>query len=174
MAVDEAFTNVIRHTYRMEFGQKVRVRLSFLENDHLHIELEDDGPPMDPARIKSRALEEIKPGGLGVHFIHTIMDRVEYLPGDSGNSLRMWKYLKSQPCPKEENEEKRKADLLQALLDIGQSLPWILDISTLLALIVKKVKELMNCQGASVLLLDRENHELVFHTVLDEIGRAHV
>ena len=33
---------------------------------------------MDPAVIKSRNLDEVRPGGLGVHIIKAVMDEVSY------------------------------------------------------------------------------------------------
>jgi sigma-B regulation protein RsbU (phosphoserine phosphatase) len=170
LAVDEAFTNIIRHTYQMDLGKRIYVRLFFTENDHIEIELKDDGPPLEVANIKNRCLEEIRPGGLGVHFIQSIMDTVEYLPQETmGNVVRMRKYLKNvRPGSKPMEETRKNPQLLAALLEIGQSLPWILDLDTLLNLIVKRVKNLMESEGASVILLDEARQELVFHTVLDE------
>ena len=38
----------------------------------------DYGRYIDPSRIASRPLDEIRPGGLGVHLIRSTMDVVEY------------------------------------------------------------------------------------------------
>jgi len=44
----------------------------------LRIVLEDEAEQVDPATIKSRDLEEVRPGGLGVHIIKSVMDEVKY------------------------------------------------------------------------------------------------
>ncbi|NUM37212.1 MAG: ATP-binding protein [Candidatus Brocadiae bacterium] len=94
LAIDEAFTNIIKHSYKMDFSQKVRLVFSFEENSHLGIEIQDDATPLNKEKIKSRNLEEVRPGGLGVHLIHCIMDKIEYTPGKKkGNSLYMYKKL---------------------------------------------------------------------------------
>lgn len=170
LAVDEAITNVIRHTYRMDTGQRIRLHIICAEGSHLDIEIADDGPPVDVAAIKRRSLEEVRPGGLGVNFIREIMDSVEYLPQrPAGNVLRMRKYRKdNRPCAGRLQDAGKDPQLLSALLEIGQSLPWILHLQTLLDMIVRRVTELMRSEGASVLLLDEERQELVFHTLLDD------
>ena len=44
--------------------------------------------------MKGRNLDDLKPGGVGVHIIHTAMDEVEFKQGDDcGMQLRMVKYL---------------------------------------------------------------------------------
>jgi sigma-B regulation protein RsbU (phosphoserine phosphatase) len=45
------------------------------------------------AEIEPRDLDDVRPGGLGVHFMREIMDEISYLPqeGDYGNILRMVK-----------------------------------------------------------------------------------
>jgi anti-sigma regulatory factor (Ser/Thr protein kinase) len=94
LAVDEAFTNVIRHTYRMDFAGKITLIASFRENSHAEIRLIDQGPPIDPRSLKGRDLEEVQPGGLGLHFIRNTMDEVEFTPLPDGNALRLFKRCK--------------------------------------------------------------------------------
>jgi sigma-B regulation protein RsbU (phosphoserine phosphatase) len=57
--------------------------------------LTDYGLPACPEKIKPRALDDIRPGGLGCHFIKEVMDEVEYLPlqDKTGNQLRMVKQI---------------------------------------------------------------------------------
>ena len=43
----------------------------------------DHGHLADVAKIKPRALDEIKNGGLGTYFINTIMDRVEFIKAEN-------------------------------------------------------------------------------------------
>lgn len=96
LAVDEACTNIIRHAYRD--GREGRIVVTFVAlPDALEIHLRDFGVPADEATFKPRDLTEIRPGGLGVHFIRSVMDRVEYLrPSDGGTLLRLVKFRKPE------------------------------------------------------------------------------
>ena len=46
--------------------------------EHFEVRIVDYGEFVDPAQMKGRDLEDVKPGGLGLHFIHSVMDHVEY------------------------------------------------------------------------------------------------
>ena len=48
---------------------------------------------MDPEKLRGRRLDEIKPGGLGLHFIRQSMDVVEFKRAQGANLLRLIKYL---------------------------------------------------------------------------------
>ena len=59
--------------------------------------IEDNGIKSDPESMKGRDLDDLKPGGLGIHFIKKVFDVFEL---DSrkkdGNRLRLIKYLKGK------------------------------------------------------------------------------
>jgi len=76
LAADEALTNVIRHAYQGGPG-KMTVFVKALE-DHIEIVVEDQGKKFDPTQVPPPELPRHKPGGLGVHFIRTIMDEMVY------------------------------------------------------------------------------------------------
>ncbi|WP_372365920.1 SpoIIE family protein phosphatase [Candidatus Uabimicrobium sp. HlEnr_7] len=166
LAVDEAFTNIIRHGYKMDFAQKIDIYLKIHEGRYFKIILQDDAAIIDKNCIKSRCLSEIKPGGLGVHFLYTIMDYVEYTTIDERNALVMTKHLQEKSHTNRLTASSHQ--LLQTLLDIGRYVHQILDLDTLLNVIVTEVKNLIQCESVSVLLEDRNTQELFFHTVLDE------
>jgi serine/threonine-protein kinase RsbW len=99
-SVDEALANIIRHAYQGQRGLPIEVTCWRLPPDPLtnqpgglEILLSDSGPPVDPAKLRGRALEEIRPGGLGLHFIKQSMDVVEFRRKNGKNLLRMVKYL---------------------------------------------------------------------------------
>ena len=69
-------------------------------HEGLEILLSDRGPAVDPAKLRGRRLDEIKPGGLGLHFIRQSMDTVEYQRGRGINRFRMVKYLPQSESPK--------------------------------------------------------------------------
>ena len=71
------------------------------------IVLPEDWPPdtVDPAKVKPRPLDEIRPGGLGTYFIQRIMDEFRFTVPESGkgNLLIMKKRLdKANEAPSHE------------------------------------------------------------------------
>lgn len=91
VAIDEACTNIIRHALR---GNPSPVQLECrLEPGLLGIVLRDFGTPCDPSLLKGRSLEDIRPGGLGVHIIKKVFDRVEYAPQPVGSKLFLEKRI---------------------------------------------------------------------------------
>lgn len=87
--VDEAVQNVIRHAYAGADGQ-VRIDLC-LEGDQLLVAVEDFAPSGRETELRSRDLDEVRPGGIGVHLIRRLMDDVKFEASESGhgNVLRM-------------------------------------------------------------------------------------
>ena len=103
LAVDEAITNVIRHGYRGQTDRPIWLKLTPLhDRDRIGLEvvIEDESDGVDLSRIKGRPLEEIRPGGLGVHIIQKMMDHVEYSHCEKakGLKLRMCKW-RSRTAP---------------------------------------------------------------------------
>ena len=106
-SVDEALANVVRHAYAGKPGLPIEVTCRRLWDDSdppslrgLEIVLEDSGAEADPKKLRGRSLEEVKPGGLGLHFIKASMDVVEFSRKNGKNLLRMVKYL-APPKPGE-------------------------------------------------------------------------
>ena len=94
IAVDEACQNVIRHAYNGDDNGAVELDV-LRDGDDLVVELRDYAAPVDVSKIKPRELDDVRPGGLGTHFIREVMDTVEFLrPADGeGNLLRMVKRI---------------------------------------------------------------------------------
>jgi anti-sigma regulatory factor (Ser/Thr protein kinase) len=81
LAVDEALTNVIRHGYQGRADGPIWVALQPVDDPEkpgFRIVVEDEGLQVDPKEICSRDLEDLRPGGIGVHIIRQVMDEVEY------------------------------------------------------------------------------------------------
>ena len=100
MAVDEACQNVIRHAYRGDPDGVIELEVRCTGNE-LQIAVRDFAPPVDPSRIRPRPLDELRPGGLGTHLIHSAMDHTELgkPPSGPGNLLRMVKRLARKGAP---------------------------------------------------------------------------
>jgi anti-sigma regulatory factor (Ser/Thr protein kinase) len=94
LALDEACTNVIRHAYGERSDQRIVLSFIVLE-DRLEVQVRDFGVPPDLSALAPRDLDEIRPGGLGLHFIKGAMDEVDYeLPEGGGCVLRLVKFRK--------------------------------------------------------------------------------
>lgn len=92
LAVDEACSNIIRHAYDGAHDQPINVTCKLLNNG-VEIIICDFGKNIRKSEIKSRDLEEVRPGGLGVHLIQSVMDKVKYeRMGRKGNKLTLAKY----------------------------------------------------------------------------------
>ena len=122
-AVDEAITNIMRHAYKNHPGKPIEIQIHRVgqpeavrgrqpskapKGSGFEILLSDRGPAVDPAKLRGRRLDEIKPGGLGLHFIRQSMDVVEFKRARGSNLLRLVKYL--QPA-NALDREKRREDL---------------------------------------------------------------
>lgn len=82
LAVDEALANVIRHGYDSRPDGRIWMSIQLVEEPtpRFRIEIEDEGRQVDPATITSRDLDEIRPGGLGVHIMREVTDACDFEP----------------------------------------------------------------------------------------------
>jgi anti-sigma regulatory factor (Ser/Thr protein kinase) len=94
MAINEACMNVIQHAYGIKEDGEVILEF-WQDGQDMVIRIHDFAEKIDRSNIKSRDLDDIRPGGLGVHLITKMMDSVEYLDGQDGvgNMLQMRKRL---------------------------------------------------------------------------------
>lgn len=95
LAVDEALTNVIRHGYGGPCDEPIDIRINQVQSgteQAICVVIRDFAKPVDAAVITGRALQDVRPGGLGVHIMRTVMDEVTYVPlEDGGTRLTMLK-----------------------------------------------------------------------------------
>jgi serine/threonine-protein kinase RsbW len=99
-SVDEALANVMRHAYGGKPGLPIEMSCRRLEQGGqnsapggIEILLADQGVPVKLSALQGRPLDQIRPGGLGLHFIRQSMDEVEFSRKKGKNLLRMVKYL---------------------------------------------------------------------------------
>jgi anti-sigma regulatory factor (Ser/Thr protein kinase) len=102
LAVDEGCTNIIRHCYRDCKEDYIVIRIRLYSN-RIEVLLRDFGEEIDVDKLREcvesrrRELEEqgpVRPGGLGVMLIHSIMDRVQYKSSQKyGTVLKLVKYV---------------------------------------------------------------------------------
>jgi len=90
LAVHEACANVIEHGYQGDTTQRIDLTVHVVP-ECFTVEIRDYGRQQDIAAIKPRPLHQVRPGGLGTHFMQTLMDDVTYDSSDAGTLLRMTK-----------------------------------------------------------------------------------
>ena len=98
LAVDEAITNVIEHAYHGDGNGLITVTCGRQSRDFV-VEIRDNGEPFDEGGYRdpkiNGSLSERSIGGLGLHFMRKLMDRVEFHHGRaSGNLTIMVKRVK--------------------------------------------------------------------------------
>lgn len=99
LAVDEAATNVIEHSYGGDDQGDIKITCQNVSNG-FKIILVDHGKPFNPEKVKkpniNLPLEEIHPRGLGMYFMRQVMDEVifEFSP-KLGNKVTMIKRVKA-------------------------------------------------------------------------------
>lgn len=97
LATDEACTNIIEHAYNGASDGAIRV-CCWVEEGAFTVQFHDQGVAFDPAQVREPLLSEEladRPlGGLGMHFMRSLMDDVRFdFDPVEGNLLTMSKRL---------------------------------------------------------------------------------
>ncbi|HEX3863587.1 MAG TPA: ATP-binding protein [Stellaceae bacterium] len=96
LALEEAVMNVISHAFEgIPPPYRITVRLSVMPQTVM-AEIIDNGRPFDPTAAPDPnltiPLDERHPGGLGIHLMRSVTDRLDYHRSSDGNNvLRMEK-----------------------------------------------------------------------------------
>jgi len=105
LACDELLSNVMNYAYADEAEHEIQVMLA-LAGEHLIVTVSDDGMPFNPLQHRvadtDSGLEERQVGGLGIHLVRSVMDRVSYRRQTGRNVVTALKYLN-------ENDASRQA-----------------------------------------------------------------
>lgn len=96
LAVDEAYTNIIKHAYGNNSAETVNIEIGS-DDDQLWITLIDSGKSFDPESYREpdlmKRIKEKKRGGMGVYLIRKVMDQVHYNRKGESNEIRMVKNI---------------------------------------------------------------------------------
>lgn len=96
LALDEILTNQINYGFRDGSAHEMLVDIG-IDRDRLTVEIRDDGVPFDPLGIAApdleAGIEERQIGGLGMHFVKTLLDEVSYRRSKGWNVLALSKTL---------------------------------------------------------------------------------
>jgi len=81
LCVDELITNIIAHAYNDKQEHAVSLECRIYD-DFIELELRDDGVFFDPTSQNrpnlALSVDDRDIGGLGIHLVMTLMDKVEY------------------------------------------------------------------------------------------------
>ena len=98
MVFDELLNNIISYAYSDDDKHDIEIRLKLSEN-RLMVSIVDDGTPFNPLNVDSPdielSLEERKVGGLGLHLVRKVIDKVSYQRRIDKNMITLVKYLGS-------------------------------------------------------------------------------
>ena len=96
LVLEEVVTNIIFYGYDDKDEHEININLSYKDNI-IKVQIEDDGREFDPLQApepdKEKTIEESKIGGLGIHFVRTIMDDINYLRLGNKNRLTLTKHI---------------------------------------------------------------------------------
>ena len=88
LAVDEACTNIIKHSYNYATDKHLDIRI--MSNKKLfEVVITHQGKMFDPGKVQPPDMQEylshFRHGGLGMHLMKLLMDKVDYkiLPNDT-------------------------------------------------------------------------------------------
>ena len=96
LAVDEACSNVIKHAYRGDTSKKIVIKYKIMQNG-LAVIIEDSGIKANLKSIKGKDLDDVRPGGLGIHFIKRVFDVFKFdEKKKEGNRLILIKYREKE------------------------------------------------------------------------------
>jgi anti-sigma regulatory factor (Ser/Thr protein kinase) len=94
LALEEILTNTINYGYKDNHEHKIKLAIS-LEYDELTVKVEDDGQAFNPLEAPEpdtdKPLQERQIGGLGIHLVRNLMDKLEYRRWEGRNMLVMKK-----------------------------------------------------------------------------------
>jgi serine/threonine-protein kinase RsbW len=108
LCCDEACTNIIEHAYGAEDVGPIKISYE-VDRATFRITIKDQGRPFDlndipppPAENMGpeEAIDNLKVGGLGIHFMRKLMDEVRFdFDHQKGNTLTMVKKIPGEEAP---------------------------------------------------------------------------
>lgn len=81
LALDEMLSNIVTHAYDGRADEVIRITFAVVAGE-FRVTIADNGRPFDPLAMPEpdthSPLEARPTGGLGIHLVRKLMDRVEY------------------------------------------------------------------------------------------------
>lgn len=99
LAVDEACTNLIKYSFNYNPHNKICIAV-VVQSKEFNVFISDDGTSFNPTEVPTPDMLEyfrtMKPGGLGIHIMRSVMDDISYIsssPEHPHNTLKLKKFL---------------------------------------------------------------------------------
>jgi serine/threonine-protein kinase RsbW len=96
VCLDEIFTNIVSYGFTDESAHLITFTVKAI-GDELIIDVEDDGVPFNPLEVKDPMVPEdlvhLKIGGLGIHIVKKLMNKVCYKREQGKNKLTLNKCI---------------------------------------------------------------------------------
>ena len=197
LAIEEAAANVVEHAYRPGSPGEMMLGIESLP-DAIRLTLTDWGIPFDPDKVTPfdihAPIETRIQGGMGLHFIHSLMDEVQRqaapTPGGA-NTLTLIKRLEPAPPnghptpgrPGASAERSRPDTLsgrsdeasgtlreLNAMLTVSRSMTAAVDVDDMLVLIINELVQAIDAERGAIYLLDPKTGELYSRVLSADSG----
>lgn len=174
LAVEEAATNIIHHAYPDPNNKGDILLTATQQGDFVQIALTDWGLPLNPDDVKpfdiNAPVETRIKGGMGLHFIHTLMDQVEREttaePGKP-NVLKLYKCIEREPAGQRTISVVQE---LNAMRTVSEVMTSNIQLDDLLSLILNKLITTIGAERGTIFLVDETRGELWSRVLLDEVG----
>lgn len=98
VVADEVLVNIMEYAYPVD--EPGEIRISFGVSGHaIEMQFEDWGRPFDPLAVmepdRTAPLKDREPGGVGIHFVRSLMSEVSYSRVDDKNRLLVRRRLQT-------------------------------------------------------------------------------
>ncbi len=96
LTLEELLANVIFYGYKDKKEHEILIHLT-LEKKELILQFEDDGVPFNPLEFPIPDMKKLQKviheGGMGIHFVRSLMDEIKYKRKQGKNILLMKKKI---------------------------------------------------------------------------------
>jgi len=175
VAVEEAASYIISHAYHGLTSARQDIQLLAESRDgFVQMSLTDWGVPLDPANVRpfdiNAPIETRIQGGMGLYFIHTLMDRVERVNGDEigdPNTLILIKRIEQAPAGLRAPSVLQELNAMRTITEVMAS---NVELDELLNLILNKLLTTIGAERGTLYLLDEAAGELWSKVLLQEDG----
>ena len=100
LALEEVVSNIISYGFEDNYEHQISIEMN-LQGETLTMKIKDDGKPFNPLEVKSTNLEkpfdEREIGGMGIHIVRKLTDKILYKREKGNNVLQLTKYLADHP-----------------------------------------------------------------------------
>lgn len=173
LAVEEAATNIINHAYPDNHKGDILLTAD-QRGAFVQIALTDWGVPLNPDDVKPfdihAPVETRIKGGMGLHFIHTLMDQVERETTAEPGKPNVLKLIK---CIEREPDGQHGISVVQelnAMRTVSEVMTSNIQLDDLLSLILNKLITTIGAERGTIFLVDEARGELWSRVLLDEVG----